>query len=251
MEKITTPNKLLECFSAVLHLANLFRNSNNTTARAADFDLDYRQQVLAAFDLMERTAFEQQISVQRVQQAKYAAAAFIDELVLSSAWPGRANWMGKALQLEFFGEHLAGENFFKRLSDIRQNAVENIDVLEIFYICLQLGFEGMYRMRGMEQVMALQVDLRSQIELVRGVVDPRLAEEGLPKTSFTTRVGRNVPYWVIVSVTAAIVFFIFLGYAVAIDRQARQALTQISGSQNALAGELQDISVHMTQGEKP
>jgi type VI secretion system protein ImpK len=227
-------NKLVECASPIFHLASAFRVKD----RGASLNANFRDKIINALDQLEHHAFEQQIAMNKVQQAKYALAAFIDELVLSSSWPGRNDWMGTPLQLQFFGEHLAGEGFFKRLQELRQNPGENVDVLEVFYICLQLGFEGVYRMKGLEQLLALQGDLRSQIELIRGIVDPKLSPAGIPTQSMATKMGARLPFWVIGSATAAILFFIYLGYAIAIDHQANKALASINQSKNILLQEL-------------
>lgn len=223
-------NKLLQSATPIFTLAAALRNKD----RGANLPENFREQIIKLFDQFERTAFEQQIPVNATQQAKYALAAFIDELVLSSAWLGRNQWMGTPLQLQFFGEHLAGENFFQRLQTLRQNPQANIDLLEIYFLCLQLGFEGVYRLRGLEHLLSLQVDLRSQIEMERGIVSPILSPAGLPEQSIVTKVGARLPYWVIGSVTAAIMFFIFLGFTVAIDHQANVALKNINSSKEQL-----------------
>ena len=230
-------NKLLECASPLLQLAAQFRQKE-----IANIDLNFRDQVMAAFDQFERMAFEHQILPTVVMNAKYALAAFIDEIVLSSVWPGRTTWMGTPLQLQFFGEHLAGENFFKRLNELRQNSIQNIEALEVYYVCLQLGFEGTYRLRGLEQLLALQVDLRSQIEMIRGVVDPHLSLEGLPKQHLVTKIGIKMPYWVMGSITLAVVFFIYFGYALAVDHQANVVLAKINNNRDMLLQELGDRS---------
>jgi type VI secretion system protein ImpK len=233
--KIFNTNKLLQCSGPMFHLASAFRGSDY----GSSLDLSYRQQIINTFDSFERAAFEQKIPLQQVQHVKYALTAFIDELVLSSSWLGRTEWMGKPLQLQFFGEHLAGERFFQRLSELRVAGEQFIDVLEVYYICLQLGFEGVYRMRGLEQLLALQVDLRSQIEMIRGEIDPQISPEGFPKNHLIANVGAKIPFWVIVSVTTAIVFFIYLAYALAIDHQAEKVLTHINASHDVLLQELE------------
>lgn len=223
-------NKLLECASSIFTMVTAFQDNDN----GANLPENFRQRILQVFDQFERAAFEQKIPVLPTQQAKYALVAFIDELVLSSAWAGREQWMGAPLQLQFFGEHLAGENFFQRLQNLRQNPQANIDILEIYFLCLQLGFEGIYRLRGLENLLALQVDLRSQIEIVRGTVDSLLSPQGLPQQNIIAKVGAQLPFWVIISVTAAILFFIYFGFAVAIDHQANMALRNINASKNEL-----------------
>lgn len=215
-------NHLLECSASVFALtARLKRNIEGESLS------DYREQITKAFDVLERMAFERQIETSTVQDAKYALAAFVDEAVLASDYPGRMEWMSNPLQLQFFGEHLAGENFYQKLNALRQSGEKNLELLELYYTCLQLGFEGMYRMRGLEALMALQVDLRSQIDGYRGIVDPRLAPEGKPKTGIIARVSRHIPFWVIGVVTIGLVFFSYAGYSVLLSKQVDASLQKI------------------------
>lgn len=207
-ETIREANPILECCAGLLALSVPLRSGR----AAAGVEPDFRDRIMGAFDVLERMAFEKQIPTTTVQHAKYAMAAFVDEAVLGSVWGGRLEWMSRPLQLEFFGEHLAGEGFFTRLAELRQGGIGCVDLLELYYACLQLGFEGMYKMRGYEQLMALQVDLRAQIENLRGVSDPRLSPAGVPVRGMLGKFGRHVPYWALFAVTAAGVFFGYGAY---------------------------------------
>jgi hypothetical protein len=139
---------------------------------------------------------------------------------MSSAWPHKLSWMGKPLQLEYFGDNLAGEGFFQKLTKLRQSGNRNIDALEVYYLCLQLGFEGMYRMRGLEQLQALQVDLRTQIADCRNRVPRALSPHGVAEGSFMDKVQREVPYWVIAVVALAIIFFTYLVFVFLLSNKA-------------------------------
>ena len=216
-------NPLMECCAHLFALVMPLRAGRQSVHLAEDF----REQVESGFDVLERMAFERQIATGTVQDAKYAMAAFIDESVMASEWPGRLDWMSRPLQLEYFGEHLAGERFFEKLKHLRQGGEQNLNLLELYYACLQLGFEGIYKMHGLEQLMALQVDLRSQIDGYRGVADPRLSPDGIVKTNVFARVGRNIPYWVIGVVTGAVVFFAYAGYITVTHNATEQALASI------------------------
>ncbi len=207
-------NPLLTCSQSIISLAAPFRCGE----RGASLDADYREKILAGFDELERMAFERQIGMVILKDAKYALAAFVDEAVLTSAWPGRTAWMSRPLQLEMFGDHVAGEGFFERLSVLRQGGEANADLLELYYVCLQLGFEGVYKIRGLEQLMALQVDLRSQVDGYRGVLDPRISPSGIPRVGLMGRVRREVPYWVIGVATLAAVFFAYAGYSYTVGK---------------------------------
>src|SRR5437016_3480147 len=53
-------------------------------------------------------------------EARYAVVAFVDDRILKSNWPGRADWQAHPLQLQFFREYTAGENFFARMRALVQ-----------------------------------------------------------------------------------------------------------------------------------
>ncbi|HEB58434.1 MAG TPA: DotU family type IV/VI secretion system protein [Gammaproteobacteria bacterium] len=213
MARQLTTNPLLECCTSLFALMTPFKAAD----RGAGIPEGYRENIIAGFNELERMAFEREITMQVVKDARYALAAYIDEVVLTSDWPGRLDWMAKPLQLEFFGEHLAGEGFFSRLAELRQDGARSLDLVELYYVCLQMGFEGVYRLKGIEQLMALQVDLRSQIESHRGATTARLSPNGLPKEGMLARARKEIPYWVIGTVTAAVFFFTYLGYSIAIQ----------------------------------
>ncbi len=82
---------------------------------------------------------------EHVRLVLFALAAFADEMILTSKLPFRAAWGDQPLQLTYFNENAAGEEFYARLDSTRR-AGENIppDVHESYYLCLSLGFKGRY-----------------------------------------------------------------------------------------------------------
>jgi len=236
-------NPILECSASLFAYAALFKRGD----RGAKVNLKFRRVILAGFDEMERKAFEMKIPMQKLKEAKFALASYIDEVVLTSNWPGRMEWMSKTLQLTFFGEHLGGEGFFKHLNALRRAGDRFVDVMEVYYVCLQLGFEGMYKMRGLEQLMALQVDLRSQIEGYRKYTDNRLSPDGTPHESVMATMRREIPYWVIGTVTLACAFFTYLGYAVVSEEVAKGKDTDIAAMQQQLFPEHRTTHDERTQ----
>ena len=202
--------------------------------KPTSFDEALHQQVVDQFKQLEHAAFEQKIAMEKMQYIQYALVAFIDEVALSVPWSGRDTWRSEPLQMKFFGDHIAGENFFKKLFELRQSGKLHADVLELYYVCLQFGFEGAYKMKGLEQLMALQVDIRSQIELARGVIEPKVTPLALLKRQVIDKVTRELPLWVISSVTAVVLCGIYAGYSLVINHHANQALKQINQSEITL-----------------
>ena len=80
-------------------------------------------------------------------EARYALVAFIDEQVLKSTWSGRTEWMSQPLQLMLYREYTAGENFFVRLRSLLQSGARPL-AIEVYYLCLALGFRGAYGVTG-------------------------------------------------------------------------------------------------------
>src|SRR5262249_23521135 len=75
--------------------------------------------------------------------AQYAGVALVDETVMSSTWPGAEQWRREPLQVHYYDNLLAGEQFFVRLDELRSGADD--DLLEVYFLCLCAGFQGRFR----------------------------------------------------------------------------------------------------------
>src|SRR5262249_28073663 len=72
-----------------------------------------------------------------------AAVALVDETMMSTEWSGMEQWKKEPLQVQLFGNFLAGEQFFDRLDELMRKG--ELALLEVYYICLCAGLRGMYR----------------------------------------------------------------------------------------------------------
>jgi type VI secretion system protein ImpK len=72
--------------------------------------------------------------------------AFLDESVLNSQAPIAADWRRQPLQEELFGRAIAGNVFFQNLKQLlrRNDSADLADMLEIYYLCMLLGYGGRY-----------------------------------------------------------------------------------------------------------
>jgi type IV/VI secretion system ImpK/VasF family protein len=107
---------------------------------------------------------------EQLEAARFAVVAFTDEAALRAPQTRiRDQWVSKtqkSLSHELFGETNSGEAFYKRLEKIRglgSLSAETIDVLEVYCVCLLLGFEGAYTDRSV-----LINELVRDIQHVRG-----------------------------------------------------------------------------------
>jgi type VI secretion system protein ImpK len=118
------------------------------------FDADnMRGTVAKLFDDLDNAARRNGIQQEHVRRAKYALCAYLDELVLSSPLEAKESWSGRPLQLQYFNDYTAGEEFYNKLDALRNTDQEHKrQALEVFFMCLCFGFRGKYGdAEGMEQ----------------------------------------------------------------------------------------------------
>jgi type VI secretion system protein ImpK len=101
--------------------------------------------------------------------AIFAVAAALDETILASREPVFAEWHRRPLCLEVFGTNLGGEIFFDnaRLLLDRDNTPDTADVLEVYLLCLLLGFAGKHKNNDAPEIRQLTRTIREKIDRIR------------------------------------------------------------------------------------
>lgn len=188
-----------------IYLLFLLRSKNSPTS-CTEFNQRI-DQYLATFDRICKTFNK---PIEAVMDAKYAFCALLDEIVLSSGLSIRDEWEQAPLQLRLFGEHLAGEGFFNKLEQLRQEPAVNIEQLEIFHACLLLGFQGKYLLEGTEKLNYLTAKLGQEIAAVRGPSKGFSPNWKIP-IKFNEYVRHELPLWMYYALLAAIGISLFLG----------------------------------------
>lgn len=105
----------------------------------------FRAHIVRALDDAANTARVNGYTPEDARLAEYAVVALLDESVLHN--PRLASvWAQRPLQDERYGQHLAGEWFFQHIEQLlgRPDSIALADVLEVYQLCLQLGFRGRY-----------------------------------------------------------------------------------------------------------
>lgn len=74
--------------------------------------------------------------------AKYAIVSWIDEVLTDTPWEGNEWWSNNVLEMELFNTRLCNERFYEQAQEA--SALSNRDALEVYYICVVLGFRGFY-----------------------------------------------------------------------------------------------------------
>ena len=130
--------RIVDCFMELLAYVAYFQKTVETRKPAFD-------QVKADIDRLASQAdadFQSKgVPKEDGDLARFAIFAWIDEVILGSAWNQKEQWQGQQLQRIHFQTTDAGELFFERLNSLgpHQN-----NVREVYYLCLAMGFSGRY-----------------------------------------------------------------------------------------------------------
>jgi type VI secretion system protein ImpK len=163
----------------VLTAIERLRSNRESVSDAGGF----RAQIRETLRLVDQQGRQMGYSDDEMRLAIFAAVAFLDESVLNSKSPAFASWASKPLQEELFREHVAGEAFFVKLESLlRANDSKNVaDVLEVYQLCLLLGYQGRYTVGNRGDLQAIKQAIAEKIKRIRGV--PALAPDSAPPAS--------------------------------------------------------------------
>ena len=177
----------------------------------------FRKRTRGALQEVERDAVAAGYNGSDVRETHFAVVAFLDSVVLNSNQPIRAEWERQTLQEELFGQTDAGVVFFEKLERLRtrRDSQELADILEVFLLCLLLGFEGRYfgGLRG--ELHSIEDRLGARIEDIRGKTR-RLSPAGLPEPFTPVVIASRqpaYPYRLIMLVALAFTILFYLAAA--------------------------------------
>jgi|SRR5580658_6877376 type VI secretion system protein ImpK len=210
-----------EIFTAIVRL-----RYNRQAVPDAD---SFRARMRQALRVAEQEARSRGCSADDVKQAIFAMVAFLDESALSSGNPVFANWPRLPLQAELFGHQLAGEIFFQELQKTmtRSDSHESADLLEVYYLCLLLGFKGRYAAGG--DLRSIMGGIQEKIRRVRGPVTALSPRGAIPADAVrlvqSDRWTRNLAKIAIGTAVAALVLFMVSKFVLMSGASAVSALT--------------------------
>lgn len=173
---------------------------------------DLRQLIQRLLDEMEQHGVTLRYSERQVKSVKFALAAFVDETLLSNDFPLREEWEKFPLQLQYFDEHLAGRKFFERLEDLLKHVAAEADVVEVYYLCLLLGFKGVYKMYEEDRLAGVIQNVADHLRGVGRLHETELSPHWLATDQPEPRRDPGLPVWAKVGAVAglALVLFFYL-----------------------------------------
>lgn len=171
-----------------------------------------RPQVAALLEEFERRAERYRFTHKIIQVSKFALASFVDETVLTNNFPLRDEWEKYPLQLEYFGEQLAGNKFFDKLQAMLKQIEATQDAVEIYYVCMLLGFKGRYAIYEKDKLLAIMQTTANALVKVGKIRPVELSPNWLANDQPEPPKKKGMPVWAKISAAGGLglAFIIYL-----------------------------------------
>ncbi len=131
----------------------------------------FRAQMREALRAADQEARKRAYTSEQSRLAIFAAVAFLDESILNLQQPVFSQWPRKPMQEELFGVHIAGEIFFNNVQRMlgERDSHDVADVLEIYLLCMLLGFRGRYGLAGQAELRNVIDSISEKLTRIRGL----------------------------------------------------------------------------------
>ncbi|QGZ38918.1 type VI secretion system protein ImpK [Pseudoduganella flava] len=211
-------HSLLDLMHEGFHLLFLLK-----TGSAPPGEDEFMDRVGAFLGEFEREARKLRAEGDDIDAAKYAYCAALDEIILGSPFPIRDAWERRPLQLALFGDQLAGEHFFDRLDELRGKGGTRLQALQVFHMCLLLGFRGKYALDSSDKLAYMTARLGDEIAHIKGKSAGFAPRAGRPD-QVVNKLRSNVPLWAVCAVFALAGMAMFTGLRASLNRDAQVEL---------------------------
>ena len=231
MQMSLRTHSLASCYeNALTIILRLWSLQQQSAANSQDFRTSIRAALKAAMEQAKALGYSSEVN----QLAFFALVAFLDESVLKMQNPAFADWAQRPLQEEMFGHNRAGEVFFDHLHTIlvRQDSAETADCLEVYCLCMLLGFKGKFALsasmtslgqsnpagsRSSAEIHSLVRQARDKIDRIRGQMNflPNTAPPAVKQTAAIDRWSRGLGIAAVVLLV--LVILMYGGFLIALN----------------------------------
>ena len=177
---------------------------------------------------LDQSARRLDVGLEDVLQAKFAFASLVDESAIGRGGAIADYWVGRTLQLELKRGQLAGERFFEEMESLRLAGRSKLAVLEVFYMCLLLGFKGKYMHEGDEKRELLIARIGDELAKAKGNA-AKLAPHWRPPDAIVNKLKHDMPVWAVASIFAMFGLVAMLGLRTILHDQTQQDVQPYAG----------------------
>jgi type VI secretion system protein ImpK len=141
-----------------------------TRRQEAEDAVTFRHEMTGLIRAARAAALAAGYSERDTDLALFAVTALVDESVLQSGHPAFGDWAKRPLGNQMFGRHEGGVHVFAQLEKLLQapDSEQLADLLEVYQLCLLLGFGGKYGPGSAGELQRLTAQVADKIRRIRG-----------------------------------------------------------------------------------
>jgi type VI secretion system protein ImpK len=202
-----------------------------------DDPVGLREQLLARVAEFEALAAANGVPRPKVSAARYLLCTFVDEVISATPWGAGGVWSQRNLLQQFHEERSGAEKAFELLERLGEDPEANADLLELFYVCFALGFEGRFRgvPNGRAQLDAIAARVLEVVRPGAGQPSARALSPRWQGVATRRRGGLAVlPLWAMVALAGALLLVLWLTLNARLDAASGPLFRQIATLPSAL-----------------
>jgi type VI secretion system protein ImpK len=154
------------------------------------------------------------VDAKAAMAARYVLSTLLDEAVLASPWGEGSGWSQRTLLVTFHGETYGGAKVFDLLDRLSRDPARHLDLLELLYLALALGFGGRYRVEpgGQARLADRHAELYRLIQRQRAAMPAELSPRWRGAELPLERGSAATPLWIaaITSLCIVVIGFVLL-----------------------------------------
>lgn len=214
--------------AAAMSLLSLAAKLRNTTSHRDIAGLQH--QLAGEMRDFENGMLQQGVTPEQTRMASYALCSLLDEAILNTPWGAQSIWGQQSLLIQFHKEAWGGEKFFQIVDHLVRQPAQNINLIELCYVCLSLGFQGKFRVtqNGLNDLETYRLELYELIQRVRGDFERALSPRWQGLQDVRNVLIKFVPLWVMGAVAGVVLLLAYLFFLFSISKASDETLAHLA-----------------------
>ncbi len=198
-------------------------------------------ELIQEVNLFQESIKQNNYNAEYIIVCRYIMCAVIDDVLANTVWGGSGQWDTYSLLAAFNQDTQHQDKFFTIMERAIKEPAIYIDLMELMYISLSMGYKGQYRstLHNQYQLEQITNNLYKHIRAYRGSFSKTLSPTPLKAHKSTAKPAANaqISLLFVFFVTACVVMTIFISLGYLMDVISNEAYEHIAQIQNAVSRE--------------
>jgi type VI secretion system protein ImpK len=196
-----------------------------------------QDELVQEIDTFQETVKNQGYNVEYSIVCRYLLCATLDDIIENTTWGGNGKWEQYSLLAAFNQDKQHQDKFFAIMERAIKEPALYIDLMELMYLCLSMGYKGRYKAteHSTYQLEQITNNLYKHIRAHRGSFSKTLSPTPLKASGAKAIIRNKSSLLFIFIVTACIVMAIFIGLGYLMDAISNEAYKNLATVTNTIS----------------